>query len=182
MNTATVQQTIKSYFLALQIVYFALIAGQIIFTFLTFYLIRSGLFDGEQAELRNIFIYIVPAFMVGGLFISHLLFKSFLNTARGKKNLYEKLTFYRSALIIRFALLEGPSFFAIVVYLLTGDYLFLGMSGLIIIVFFTLKPTAERAVNDMELHSEEAHAINNPNTVMNEMMGIKRSPFKENEL
>jgi hypothetical protein len=78
-------------------------------------------------------------------------------------------------------LLEGPSFFAIVVYLLTGDYLFLGMSGLIMIVFFTLKPSAERAVNDMELHSEEANAINNPNTLMNEMMGIKRQAFNEYE-
>ena len=175
-------QSMKEYFLSLQIVYYALIAGQLIFALLTFYLIRSGLFDGEQAELRNIFIYIVPVFVVGGLFISHLLFKSFMNTARGKKNLYEKLTFYRSALIIRYALLEGPSFFAIVVYLLTGDYLFLGMSGLIIITFFTLKPSAERALNDLELNPEEAYAINNPNTLMNEMMGSKRSPFNENEL
>jgi hypothetical protein len=175
-------RTMKEYFLALQIVYFALIAGQIVFSLLTFYLIRSGLFDDERTALRNIFIYIVPIFVVGGLFISHLMFKNFLNTARGKKNLYEKLTFYRFALIIRYALLEGPSFFAIVVYLLTGDYLFLSMSGLIIIVFLTLKPTVERAVNDMELHSEEAYAIKNPNTVMNEMMGIKRPAFDRNEI
>ena len=163
-----IQQTVKSYFMALQIVYFALIAGQLIFAFLSFYLIRSGLFDGEQAELRNIFIYIVPVFVVGGLFISHLLFKSFLNNAKGKKSLFDKLTNYRSALIIRFALLEGPSFFAIVVYLLTGDYLFLGMSGLIVLVFFTLKPSVERAINDLELNSEETRRINNSISLIND--------------
>ena len=166
MNTT--QQTVKSYFLALQIVYYALIAGQLIFAFLTFYLIRSGLFDGEQAELRNIFIFIVPVFVMGGLFISHLLFKSFLNNAKGKISLYEKLTYYRSALIIRYALLEGPSFFAIVVYLLTGDYLFLGMSGLVILVFFTLKPSVERAINDLELNSEETRRINNFISLIND--------------
>jgi hypothetical protein len=181
MGLNTPPQTVKSYFLAIKIIYYALIAGQLVFAFLTFYLIRSGLFDGEQTELINIFIYIVPIFVIGGLFISHLLFKSFLNTARGKKNLYEKLAFYRSALIIRYALLEGPSFFAIVVYLLTGDYLFLGMSGLVILVFFTLKPTVERAINDLELHSEESYAINNPNTMINEIMGLKRRAFNENE-
>jgi hypothetical protein len=174
-------QTTRTYFLALQIVYYALIAGQVIFAFLTFYLIRSGLFDSEQTELRNIFIYIVPIFVVGGLLISHLMYKSLLNNAKGNKNLYDKLTTYRSALIIRYALLEGPSFFAIVVYLLTGDYLFLGMSGLVILVFFTLKPTVERAINDLELHSEESYAINNPNTMIDEMMGLKRPAFNENE-
>ena len=166
MNTT--QQTVKSYFLALQIVFYALIAGQLIFAFLTFYLIRLGLFDGEQAELRNIFIFIVPVFVIGGLFISHLLFKSFLNNAKGKISLYEKLTYYRSALIIRYALLEGPSFFAIVVYLLTGDYLFLGMSGLIVLVFFTLKPSVERAINDLELNSEETRRINNSISLIND--------------
>jgi hypothetical protein len=168
MSMNNIQQTVKSYFMALQIVYFALIAGQLIFAFLSFYLIRSGLFDGEQAELRNIFIYIVPVFVVGGLFISHLLFKSFLNNAKGKISLYEKLTYYRSALIIRYALLEGPSFFAIVVYLLTGDYLFLGMSGLIVLIFFTLKPSVERAINDLELNSEETRRINNSISLIND--------------
>lgn len=182
MSNNTPQQTVKSYFLAIRILYYALIAGQLVFALLTFYLIMSGLYDGEQMELRNTFIFIVPVFVVGGLFASNILFKNFLNTARGKKNLYEKLSFYRSALIIRYALLEGPSFFAIVSFLLTGDYLFLGLSGLIILVFFTLNPTVEKAVNDLELHSEESYAINNPKTLMNETMGIRKHEIKEFDL
>ncbi len=169
LNMDTKPQTSKEYFKALQIVYFALIAGQVLFGLLTFYLIQTGLFDGDQKELRNIFIYIVPVFVVGGLFGSSILFKKGLNSAKEKTSLYEKMSDYRSTLIVRYALLEGPSFFGIVVFLITGDYLFLGMSGLIIAVFFTLMPTVNRAVNDLELSVHDTHTVNDPNGVIAEL-------------
>ena len=169
LNIDTRPQTSKEYFKALQIVYYALIAGQVLFGLLAFYLIQTRLFDGDQKELRDIFIYIVPVFVAGGLFGSGILFKSRLNLAKEKTSLYEKMSDYRSALIVRYALLEGPSFFGIVVFLITGDYLFLGMSGLIIAVFFTLMPTANRAVNDLELSANDTHTINDPNGVISEL-------------
>jgi len=166
-------QTSKEYFKAMQIVYYALIAGQVLFALLSFYLIRTGSFDGEQSELRNIFIYIVPVFVVGGLFGSNIMFKKALAEAKRKPRLVDKMAYYRSALIIRYALLEGPSFFGIVVYLITGDYLFLGMSGLIIAVFFTLKPGPDRAVNDLELSSDETHTITDPEGMIAELTSGK---------
>jgi MFS family permease len=169
LNIDTKPQSSKEYFHALQIIYFALIAGQVLFGLLTFYLIQSGLFDGDQKDLRNIFIYIVPVFVVGGIFGSHIMFKKVLNEAKRKPSLYEKISAYRSALIVRYALLEGPSFFGIVVFLITGDYLFLGMNGLIIAVFFTLMPTVNRAVNDLELSANDTHTINDPNGVIAEL-------------
>ena len=113
-------------------------------------------------DLREIFLVIVPLIVIGGFLSSRFIFKARLNTIKNQDNLIVKMTDYRGTLIIKYALLEGPSFFSIVVFLLTGDYLFLGLSGLIIVYFFFIRPTSEAAVNDLELSIMEVQYINDP--------------------
>jgi len=143
-------------------VYYALIAGQVFFALVSFYLQKTGMMDAGIKELRDIFLIIIPLFVVGGFLGSRVMFKTRLNAIKSQDNLISKMTAYRGALIIKYALLEGPSFFAIVVFLLTGDYLFLGLSGLIIVYFFLIRPTSEAAVNDLELSIMEVQFINDP--------------------
>lgn len=151
--------TSKAYFRALTIVYFALIAGQVLFVFLSLFLIQTGQLGDGGNELRNIFLFIVPLFAFGGILGSNIMFKKGLSEAKSKKGLLDKLNFYRSALIVRYALLEGPSFFSIVVYLLTGDLLFLGIAAFIIVIFLIIKPSPEKAINDLELSHEEKQVL-----------------------
>ena len=84
-------------------------------------------------------------------------------------NLSEKLIDYRSALIVRYALLEGPSFFAIVVYMFTGELMFLGMAVLIILIFLFISPSVEKAGNDLELGQKEKQMLADPNSVVDEI-------------
>lgn len=156
------KQTSRDYFRSLLIVYYALIAGQVFFALVSFYLQKMGMMDAGIKELRDIFLIIIPLFVVGGFLGSRVMFKTRLNAIKSQDNLISKMTAYRGALIIKYALLEGPSFFAIVVFLLTGDYLFLGLSGLIIFYFFLIRPTSDAAGNDLELSIMEVQFINDP--------------------
>jgi hypothetical protein len=106
-------QTSKEYFKTLQIIYYALITGQVIFGLVTLYLRKMIGLDTGLQDLTGIFLYLVPVFIIGGYFLSRILFKSNLNTAINKTSLIEKMSDYRAALVIRYALLEGPTFFAI---------------------------------------------------------------------
>jgi len=171
MNTKRL--TSKEYFQTLQIIHLALLAGPVFFGVVTFVLNRSGKLNSGSNELRDIFIYIVPLFVIGGIFIGHSLFNSMLRTAKSLGNLSDKMNGYRSALIIRYAFLEGPAYFAIVVYFLTGDLLFLAMAGLIILIFLTIKPTPGKASKDLNLNLNDKQSIDDPNKVIAEMIVVK---------
>ena len=106
----TNQMTTKAYFKALTIVYFALVAGQVVFALLALFLVQTGKLGDGGEELSNIFLYVLPFFVVGGILGSNIMFKKSLAEAKNKTGLLEKMNYYRSALIIRYALLEGPPF------------------------------------------------------------------------
>lgn len=170
METKTM--TSKEYFKAIQIVYYGLIAGLVLFAGISFYLHQLGNYPGS-AELKDIFIYIVPLFVIGGMVGSNIIFKSRLKEPKKMTKLPDKMAYYRSALIVRYALLEGSAFFAIVVHLITGDLLFLGMAGLIILNLIIIKPTIEKAVNDLELDPNDRNSIYNPNTIIDEFNPVR---------
>jgi len=160
------QLTSKEYFKTMQNIYFALIGAQVFFCILSLFLHYVSKSDSGQQELRDIFIYIVPLIVFGGSFISYYVFRSMLSASKSMKALTDKMIGYRYALIIRYAFLEGPSFFAIIVYFLTGDWLFLTMSALIILLFLTIKPTPEKAVKDLQLDFNDHQSIYDPNKVI----------------
>lgn len=161
-----IKQTSKDNFKSLQIIYYALIAGQFFFGLVTYILSTMENFNSGGKELRDIFIYIVPVFAVGGFLGSIFIFKNRLQAAKNKADLFDIMADYRSALIVRYALLEGPSFLSIAVYFLTGDIIFLVFSGLIILYFFAIKPTTEKAAIELNLNPSQNNSINDPDKII----------------
>ena len=97
---------------------------------------------------------------------SNLINKSKINKIKQKTNLLEKLGDYRSAFIIKFALLEGPAFLSITVFLLTANKVYLVYILPIIILFIILRPTKDKIVVELELNKEERDMVDNPDTVV----------------
>ena len=97
------------------------------------------------------------------------MYKTKLTEAKSKTDLLEIMGTFRAALILRFAILEGSSFFAIAIYFLTGNIMYLGISGLIIGFFFFLKPSRERAAIDLELSVNNTQYINDLDKVIAEI-------------
>ncbi len=156
------QITSKEFFNGLSIVFYALIIGLVFFALVSFYLQQNNFGKTEM----NIFKYIVPIFIYGAFRGGSILFKKQVNNAIPKTDLLEKLILYRSALIVKYALLEGAAFFAIVAYLLTGEVLHLALAGISILAFLFSIPSIAKTENDLELNQDERQKINNPETVL----------------
>ena len=151
--------TPREYFKTMFVIWLALIGGQVFFGIITFYLNNNGSYDPQEKNLKDIFTYLVPVFAFYGV-------KKRLSLSKSKTSLLQKLNDYRAALIIRYALLEGATFFSLVSYLMTGDQLFLYISISIIAIFIIIKPSIQNVINDLELNPGEIHIISNPDSII----------------
>ncbi|MES2279170.1 MAG: hypothetical protein V4592_24270 [Bacteroidota bacterium] len=140
-------------FKVLTIIHLALMLGQVLFGVVVFFQTRSVRVNIEKID--DVYIYIVPFMAISCFIASNFMYKQQLGIAAGKPTLQEKMTGYQTALIVRYALLEGASLFGIVVYLLTGNLLFLLISGAIVIYFLLIRPTRDRVEADLNLTYEE---------------------------
>lgn len=149
------KQTSEGYFKSLGIIHLALIIGQVFFGLLSCFLVLTNSLEPITANLKGVLIYIAPILVLGGFLFSNVLFKKRLKGIDAKSDLMSKLTAYREALILRYGLLEGPSLFSIISYLLTGDILFILLAAVIVLYFIMLSPTKEKAIHDLELNASE---------------------------
>ncbi|MFA6951117.1 MAG: hypothetical protein WCQ70_10575 [Lentimicrobiaceae bacterium] len=154
----TTRLTSKEYFKTLRIVHFAIIAGITFFGLISYFIHQTG-FEDSSKEMQNMLIYLIPMFVLVGYLVSNVLFRNRLSHCKGRSELNEKLNDYRSALIIRWAFLEGPAFLAIVAHLLTGNIKYLAWAGIIIFYLFAIRPTISKAVTDLGLNYDEEHVL-----------------------
>jgi hypothetical protein len=165
------KQTSKEYFRSIYIIYFAILLGQVMMAVVFVFLQMTGEFEGDKS-FRNMFLLIVPLVVIGTLIGSHVLFKNRLRIAVSQKSLSEIMTVYRSALIIRYVLLEASLPFALVAYLLTGDPLFLAIAGIVIVYFLLEKPGVKKAITDLGSCSVNINIISDPEQVIAEYEDI----------
>lgn len=146
----------NSFLKTMRIIFFALLAGQIIFIVVAFFMVKN---NPPQSQSDDLFNIIVPVAVGSGLFMSSLLFKQMLAKIKNDDSFEKKLEAYRSALIIRYALLEGPSIFSTGVYLLSGNIIFLAFSGVMILAFLMNMPSRNKATLDLNLSSIETDKL-----------------------
>jgi hypothetical protein len=138
---------------ALKIIHAAMAVGQILFVGLVSFLVFTKKF--ETVITTNVFLYVVPIIILPSCMMSYILFKKRLEVAKEEPTPVLKLTDYRSALIVRYALIEGSSLFSIVAFMLTGNFIILALIVLLILYFITLAPGEARVALDLDLTQEE---------------------------
>ena len=124
----------------LQIIHFALCAGLIVAYFVIGEISVEKLKKIPTIDSSSIVFAIIPLL---AFILSSLLFKSQLKQVDPKLKLEDKLPFYQTASIIRWAILEVASF---ILLILKPDFLIFGI--LIIIYLIFLRPTEEKIIND----------------------------------
>lgn len=147
--------SVKKYIHISQIIFSGLIVGQIIFLLVTIYLVQFEGVRFNSSELNKLYQYAAPIMVICILFISFLLFKNKLKQIKKRNNVFEKLAEYQSTQILRWAFLEGASFFAIVVFFLTSNYLYLCLVGISLGSFVFTTPSRNRLDIDLGLSREE---------------------------
>ena len=145
---------------ALNIIYKALMAGQILFASVCIYLIYSKLVLPAADELDKVLQVVALIITAGGIFTGMSLFKKKLvqirETSAGAE---EKFNLYRSACIIQWALLEGPSLFCIICFFLTGNYAFLALMVVVLFLFAMTAPSKIKVLQQLQISEAELDVL-----------------------
>jgi len=156
---ALIKQTSKQYFSGLRILHLVFLAGLILFSAISFFLVFTGSM-GKNSELKGILTILVPGFLVAGIMGSYFIAKNRLLTLVDK-DLNEKLSGYRAMMILKIALLEGPALFAIISYQLTGNILFLGVAMIAVLLILFVNPSKEKVAEELNLSTQDRALIAN---------------------
>ena len=153
INYQSGQQSPQTTFRTITIIHLALMAGQVMFAAVVLGLTKKAVFSIQYTG--DPLLYIVPVMAIASFMASDYLFKQQIDIARTKDTLQSKLVVYQTALIIRSALLEGASLFAIVAMQLTGNLFFIIISVFIILYFFSFRPKKDKLESLLKLSYEE---------------------------
>ncbi|RWY57116.1 hypothetical protein [Mucilaginibacter gilvus] len=152
-------QTPTTFLRTITIIHLALAAGQVLFGIVVLSLNKRIIINVR--DTRDPLVYAVPALAIICFVLSGFLYKKVLSGGiRPDSTLKGKLMMYQTALIIRLALLEGPSLFGIVAFFLTGSLFFLLISLVLIGYFIYIRPTKDNIEETLELTYAEKETFN----------------------
>jgi hypothetical protein len=129
-------------FKMLSILHKGLMMGQVLFAGICIYLVYTNTILPAAKELDKTLQVIALLITAGGIFGGMTFFKKKLMTIRAMQtDAKEKFALYRTACLIQWALLEGPSIFCTIGFFLTGNYAFLALVLAILFVFVMTAPS-----------------------------------------
>jgi len=139
-------------------IYYSLITGLLLFFIVVMVFIQDN--DPTAGkELDNIFTFVVPIFGLIMMFISRMIYNQMILKFDSSANLRQKISHYRTAKIVSWAMIEGACFFALVATMLTSNYLYVAVYIFLFGYFFLMRPSKESLIRDMHLNSEESDLI-----------------------
>ena len=144
---------------SIRILYLALLAGQVIFALIVTLLVETGLLSGGNSSLTQKMQIAIIVIAAGAIPASIFLFRKQLSDINSEEDLGKKLDKYRAVLIIRMALCEMPTLFAIIAYFLTHNRSFLWMIILLIFNFIFIYPSRQKIINQLQLNSSEQSSL-----------------------
>jgi len=161
-----IQMTVSQFLRSNQIVAIALILGQVLFIIITTALHFTNMFPAVMADSSRILLPIAALATLFAVWANNNFYRKDLEQIKMEKSLTKKLELFRTAFVKRYAILEGPSFFCIVSYLLTGRISFLFFSVLLMGIQFINFPRKDKIVFDLELGYDHQKYFNNPDTLI----------------
>ncbi|ASV32290.1 hypothetical protein CJ263_19815 [Maribacter cobaltidurans] len=147
---------IKAFLRTNTTIHLALVAG--VTVFLIYSYLQSEEINAEM-DSSNPFLYLVPIFAIVGYFGSQFIFKKMISSVNKDVSLENKLKTYQTASIIKYALLEGPAFFAIVAYSLTGNALPLVIAICLVLYLAVQRPNLHKLMDTLPLTSDEKRKL-----------------------
>lgn len=141
----------------LQIIHRAMLLGQVIFLAIAMFLKLTDSFPADLHELDKTLQVVAIVLCLGGFFIGSSLFKRKIQQAVDTypPDITQKAAAYRSASIVQWALLEGPSLFCIVCFLLVGNYAFAALAIALMLLFALTAPVKLKIMLQLRLSEQE---------------------------
>lgn len=149
---------IKNIFLIINVLFIALLSGQIFYLFIGLFLVQSGNLDGIPG-LNMIYMFLTPTVVLFSILSSKFIYSKQVSAFDKTTSLESKLISYRTNNIIRLALLEGANIFSISIMIITASYLFAALSSIILFFFLFNRPNREKFIMDYEISANDALKI-----------------------
>jgi hypothetical protein len=141
-------------FAALKIVHTAMLAGQVLFIAVLFFMAYSKKIEPVMPGMDKALQIIAVLLSAAGFFLGTNIFKKKLLAIRGNMNntgVQEKFGKYRMACIMQWAMLEGPCLFCCICFFLAGNYAFLALAAVLVLLFAMLAPVKIKAAMQLGL-------------------------------
>lgn len=136
----------------LNILHRALLTGQILFAAGCTYIVYSKTVEPPVKDLDSALQIAALIITAAGVYAGITIFKKKLILIREMQaGAKEKFSIYRSASIVQWALLEGPSLFSIICFFLTGNYAFLALAIVIIFLFVMTGPSKNKILTQLQI-------------------------------
>jgi len=154
------QQQTATNIKALSILHFSLLTGQAVFACIAYYVRYSGTMPTIDFGTNQQFIVIgIAAFAAVMAILAFSLYKKKVTELRESAiPVPGKLTAYRAAALIRWAMLEAPVLLAIVIFMLTGNYILLIVAGAVLLLFITTRPTAAKVAAELSVSESDVNS------------------------
>jgi hypothetical protein len=164
--------TSKNYFRTLAILHLALTLGQLAFAGLFILVKWTGnlrtvgvpIIAGKGVRQEDLFFYAAMAIVAVSILASFLVFRTRIARAKEQQTLFDILSDYRGAVLLRDALLDFPSILAVVAYAVTDNEKYLCLTGVIVLLFLINWPTPSRVMADLGL--EDDPTLRDPDAVI----------------
>lgn len=165
--------TSKQYFRNAKLIHGALVGGVVLFALIVTYLMSNDdVFYGYDKN-SNIFYIVVGVLGLWSLFGGEFLFKMQIKKAKRQPALAQKMMLYQGANIVKYAMIEGVTLFAIVAALLTLSVWFLYITGVLVLVLASYFPSVDKAIKELDLTGDEKKQVQNPDAYISEAFDNK---------
>jgi hypothetical protein len=142
---------------SLQILHTAMLAGMVLFCMVSAVVKLSGKhIDSTLDKTLQVVVLIVSFGCVRAAFF---IFNKRLQSADPSSSATEKLSVYRTASIIKWALIEGPVLFAVICFMLTRNYAFIALAFVLIVLFAIQAPSKLKAMLQLQITEQEFDSL-----------------------
>ncbi|MEM6397127.1 MAG: hypothetical protein AAF741_12330 [Bacteroidota bacterium] len=146
----------KTYWTSLRVVHGGLMMGVLMFGLIVHFVIQPTQGDTELVQLFN---YIVPGIFVAVVSVSILFLNGRVRRVRDFEEISDRLDAYRNLSILRWALIEFATLFALVTYLLAGDVNLLILGALGFGYLLLQRPDKNRMVAELDISNQEVREM-----------------------
>lgn len=147
-------------FKALKILHLAIAAGLVLFTAIVLLLFQTGQLKALDPSLERTLQVVAVVVSVGMLVVGFNLFKRKMLEARNSSEAGEtRMSLYRTACIVWWAMIEGPGMLAVICFIITGNYAFIALAGFHVLLLFLFMPRKDNIIVLLNLNSQEVAAL-----------------------
>jgi hypothetical protein len=146
---------------ALQILFMALLYGQILFVILAFALVKTGIMKPvDEINSEKVYEVFFLSMAIISALLSFALSKKKIEDAKAIVSIKEKFAAYRSACVMKYAMIEAATLFCIIFFLLSSRMSFLIAALILIFLFMSQNPIRQRIKTELMVDDTDVDEMN----------------------